>query len=55
MAGFLDPLQTPGDGKVIFCHSSGGSNYVYNDTSISSCLTHISHAYDIMPTTICDS
>jgi len=55
VAGFLDAYNTPGDGKVIYCHQSGGPNYVMQDTSVSSCLTHIAHAGDVFPTTICDS
>jgi len=55
VAGFLDAYNTPGDGKVIYCHQSGGPNYVMQDTSVSSCLTHIAHAGDVFPTSICDS
>ena len=55
VTGFLDQFQTPYDGKVIFCHSSSGNSYTQIDTNNSSCLTHINHAYDIFPTTLCDT
>ena len=55
VAGFLDAYNTPGDGKVVYCHQSGGPNYVMNDTSNAACLTHIAHLGDVFPTTICDS
>jgi hypothetical protein len=56
IAGYLDPYQTPGDGKVLYCHSGGGPNYTFVDSDISSCLTHLSnHASDVFPTTGCDS
>jgi len=55
VAGYLDAYNTPNDDKVVYCHKSGGPNYVMQDTSVSACLTHIDHLGDIFPTTICDS
>ena len=55
VAGWLDGLQTPYDGRVLYCHSSSGTNFVFVDSDINSCLTHVGHAYDIFPTTLCDS
>lgn len=55
LAGYLDRYQTAGDGHVLYCHSSGGSNWTFVDSNISSCLPHLNHAYDVFPTTGCDS
>ncbi len=55
IAGFLDAYNIDGDGKVVYCHQSGGPNYIMQDTSTAACLTHIAHLGDIFPTTICDS
>lgn len=51
----LDPYQTPGDGRVVYCHSGSGSSYNYIETDISSCLPHLNHDHDVFPTTGCDS
>jgi hypothetical protein len=51
----LDPYQTPGDGRVVYCHAGGGTNIHYIETDISSCLPHINHPGDVFPTTGCDS
>ncbi len=55
LAGYLDPWQTAGDGRVYYCHSSSGSNWVFIESDISSCLPHLNHGFDIFPTTGCDS
>lgn len=51
--GFLDAIQVPGSGLVIYCHNSPGGLVMQNDPTLT-CLTHISHAGDIFPTTLCD-
>jgi hypothetical protein len=51
---YLDALQTPGDGKVIFCHYAGG-HYNIQDINISACFPHLSHVQDVLPSTLCDS
>jgi hypothetical protein len=53
-ATFLDAWQVAGDGKVVFCHSTG-SGWNVIDTAISACVPHLSHTADILPTTLCDS
>ena len=53
--GYLDAFETAGDGKVLYCHSSSGKNYVLVESDIDSCLTHMGHKYDIFPTTLCGS
>jgi hypothetical protein len=55
LAGYLDPWQTPLDGRVYYCHSSSGSNWNFVESDISSCLPHINHNYDVFPTTGCDT
>ena len=56
IAGYLDPYQTPYDGKVLYCHSGGGTSYTFVDSDISSCGSHLTgHANDVFPTTGCDS
>lgn len=55
LVGYLDGYQTAGDGKVLFCHSQNGNKWVYIESDISACLPHLGHAYDIFPTTGCDS
>jgi hypothetical protein len=54
-AGYLDSFQTPGDGKVLYCHRGGGPHYVLVDTDISACLPHLDHVNDVFPSTLCDS
>jgi hypothetical protein len=55
LATALDPYQIPGDGRVVYCHSSAGNSYNYVESDISSCLPHINHNFDIFPSTGCDS
>ena len=55
-ANYLDPLQTPYDNKVLYCHNGGGSNWTFVDSDISACMPHLqNHSGDIFPTTGCDS
>lgn len=55
IAGFLDGYNLAGDNKVVYCHATGGGNFNMVDSSVNSCLTHISHVDDIFPSTLCDS
>jgi hypothetical protein len=55
LTGYLDDLQTAADGAVSFCHSGSGGPYHIVDTSVAACLPHLSHPYDVFPTTGCDS
>jgi hypothetical protein len=52
---YLDARQVPGDGNVTFCHSGDGGAYLFLDTALSSCFAHLAHAWDVFPTTGCDS
>ena len=52
--GYLDRFQTPGDGRVFFCHFTG-SGWHYLETDISACLSHAQQHSDTFPTTGCDS
>jgi len=54
--GYLDLLQTPGDGRVSFCHSEDGSLFDFINTSTEECEPHNTlHEFDRFPTTGCDS
>ncbi len=53
--GWLDQFQTPGDGKVIFCHRNAPGKWSVIDTRIRSCIPHAGHLRDIFPSTLCDS
>ena len=39
--GYLDQFQTPGDGKVWFCHSLNGNSFNLIETSNAACIPHI--------------
>jgi hypothetical protein len=54
-SGYLDAFETPGDGRVLYCHSGSGKSYVFVDSDIDSCLAHLDHRGDVFPTTLCDS
>jgi hypothetical protein len=43
----LDDLETWGDDHVMFCHSSGCSNFTFVDSNIDSCLPHLDHECDV--------
>jgi hypothetical protein len=53
--GYLDQFQIPDDGKVSFCHSEDGLIYDFINTSNSACLPHVTHTFDLFPTTQCDN
>lgn len=53
-AGFLDTLQTPNNGMVIYCHMTSSGFVALNDP-IANCLPHVNHPQDLFPTTLCDS
>jgi hypothetical protein len=55
LAGYLDAWQTAGDGRVYYCHSSSGTNWVFVESDISSCIPHLNHNYAVFPTTGCDT
>lgn len=54
VAGWLDQYQVPNDGQVHYCHAGSG-NYTLVTSSISSCMTHLGHNWDVFPATLCDS
>ncbi|MFZ5475750.1 MAG: hypothetical protein ACOZNI_03150 [Myxococcota bacterium] len=55
LTGYLDDFQTPEDGKVVFCHSGSGEDYVLVDSDVDACSAHVQHRWDVFPTTGCDS
>lgn len=55
VTGYLDTFQVPDDGRVVFCHRQGGPHFTAIDTSISACMPHLDHTYDVFPSTLCDS
>jgi hypothetical protein len=55
LVGYLDQFQTPGDDRVLYCHSGAGGSWNFVESNISSCLPHLNHNFDVFPTTGCDS
>jgi hypothetical protein len=53
--GYLDRFQTPGDGKVVFCHRTSAGSWTRIDTSTSACIHHAGHLLDLFPRTLCDN
>ncbi|MFN7145426.1 MAG: hypothetical protein ACK4YP_16755 [Myxococcota bacterium] len=55
LTGHLDRYQTPGDGRVLYCHGTGSGRFVLVESDISSCFPHLDHRHDVFPSTGCDS
>lgn len=55
LTGYLDRYQSPGDGRVLYCHGTGNGGFVLVDSDIRSCFPHLNHRHDVFPSTGCDS
>ena len=52
---YLDTFQVTGDDRVLYCHGTGGGNFVLVESDISACFPHLDHRFDVFPATGCDS
>lgn len=52
---WLDTFQVTGDARVLYCHGTGGGQFVLVESDISACFPHLDHRWDVFPSTGCDS
>jgi hypothetical protein len=55
ITSYLDDYQTPGDGRVLYCHSGSGHSYNLVDSDVDACSAHLDHDWDVFPSTGCDT